>query len=49
MPHFLTPERRDSGTNDPNAVAVVGLACRFPGDAQNGPAFWDFLCKARCA
>lgn len=49
MPHFLTPERRDSGTDDPNSVAVVGLACRFPGDAENGPAFWDFLCKARCA
>lgn len=48
MPHFLSPERRDSGTDDPNSVAVVGLACRFPGDAENGPAFWDFLCKARC-
>ncbi|WP_018657633.1 type I polyketide synthase [Actinomadura flavalba] len=31
---------------DENAVAVVGLACRFPG-APDAEAFWDLLTEAR--
>ncbi|MBB6553838.1 type I polyketide synthase [Nonomuraea rubra] len=28
-------------------VAVVGIGCRFPGDAGSPDAFWDLLCAAR--
>ena len=28
-------------------VAVIGLACRFPGDADNVENFWNFLCDKR--
>ncbi len=33
--------RRDDGT-DPDAVAILGMACRFPG-APDLPAFWNLL------
>ena len=28
-------------------VAVIGLACRFPGDADNVENFWNFVCDKR--
>lgn len=27
----------------PGPVAIVGLACRFPGDATSPSKFWDLL------
>ncbi|KAG8531294.1 Type I Iterative PKS [Bacidia gigantensis] len=30
-------------------VAIIGLACRFPGDAVNPQSFWEVLCNARSA
>ncbi|KAI9728591.1 MAG: Type I Iterative PKS [Cirrosporium novae-zelandiae] len=30
-------------------VAIIGLACRLPGDATDAEAFWELLCSARSA
>lgn len=35
----------DSSSSD---IAVVGLACRFPGGATNPTKFWDLLHERRC-
>ena len=35
--------------NDGHSVAVIGIACRFPGEAYNGERFWEMICKGRCA
>lgn len=41
----MTPDSPD----DERSVAVIGLACRFPGDADNGERFWELLCNGRSA
>ena len=30
-------------------IAVVGMACRFPGDAANVKGLWDMCCEGRSA
>lgn len=30
-------------------IAIVGLACRFPGDAANVKGLWDMCCEGRSA
>lgn len=35
-------------TYDPNSIAVVGLACRFPEEASTAENFWDFILKGKC-
>jgi hypothetical protein len=37
-----------NGLNVPDDIAVIGLACRFPGEASNEAKFWDLLCNGRC-
>lgn len=37
-------ERRTGG-----AIAVIGMACRFPGGANNPEAFWELLRDGGCA
>jgi Beta-ketoacyl synthase, N-terminal domain len=32
---------------DAKAVAVIGMGCRFSGDATNPQKFWDMLCKGQ--
>ena len=31
-----------------DSIAVIGLACRFPGEATTAEKFWELLCKAKC-
>lgn len=39
--------RPDGRTDD--AIAVVGMACRFPGDADNIENFWEMIRDGRDA
>ncbi|KAF2180797.1 KR domain-containing protein [Zopfia rhizophila CBS 207.26] len=42
MPSTIPPE-------PPAPIAIIGLACRFPGDATNPSKFWDLLKEGRSA
>ena len=35
-------------TKVPQDVAIVGLSCRFSGDATNADGFWEMLCNGKC-
>lgn len=35
--------------NDSMPIAIVGIACRFPGDASNPERFWDMLAAGKNA
>ncbi|KAE9372739.1 putative polyketide synthase, partial [Stipitochalara longipes BDJ] len=35
------------GEIDPDDIAIIGLSCRFPGDASTPESFWDLLCRGR--
>ncbi|KAL2831410.1 hypothetical protein BDW59DRAFT_182083 [Aspergillus cavernicola] len=43
MPLMISPE--PAGDD----IAVIGVACRFPGEATGPQQFWDLLCKGRSA
>ena len=30
-------------------IAIVGMACRFPGDASNEKGLWEMCCEGRSA
>ncbi|KAK1580580.1 fatty acid synthase S-acetyltransferase [Colletotrichum navitas] len=34
---------------DGRSMAIIGLSCRFPGDANSPTAFWELLCKGQSA
>ncbi len=36
-------------SNHPDAIAVVGMACRFPGGSVNLDEYWKFLCCGHSA
>ena len=36
-------KEREDARNE--AIAVIGLGCRFPGAGEGGSQFWDFLCN----
>lgn len=33
---------------DDQSIAVIGLSCRFPGDADNVERFWKLLREGQC-
>jgi hypothetical protein len=43
MPHAVSPER-GHGFHPAEAIAVVGMAMRFPGGATDSKRFWDSKC-----
>ena len=36
-------------SKSPEAIAIVGLSCRFPGDATNPEKFWGMCAEGRSA
>lgn len=48
MEHSDTPESSlisDIGSDD---IAIIGIACRFPGGASDTQKFWELLHDKRC-
>ena len=35
--------------SDAEPIAIIGMACRFPGDAVNVKGLWDMCCEGRSA
>ena len=33
----------------PEPIAIIGIACRFPGGVENSEQFWDMLCRGEDA
>ncbi|KAJ2996787.1 hypothetical protein NUW58_g852 [Xylaria curta] len=46
---YCNGARSAAGEDKMLPVAVVGMACRFPGDANSPAAFFDMLAKGRSA
>lgn len=35
-------------TSPASDIAVIGMACRFPGDGDSVDRFWNLICEGRC-
>jgi hypothetical protein len=51
MPFLSDPggeeaQGRNSGPSTP--IAIIGLSCRFPGDAATPASFWESLLEQKC-
>jgi acyl transferase domain-containing protein/ribosomal protein S18 acetylase RimI-like enzyme len=42
----LMPNSNSLGSS-PEPIAIIGMACRFPGDVNTPDEFWNFLCSGR--
>jgi hypothetical protein len=40
---------KNTSPGPPEAIAIVGLSCRFPGDATSPDKFWDMCAEGRSA
>lgn len=53
MPHSSAndqlPGSGSPAANVDDAIAIVGMACRFPQEADEPEKFWDMLLHARSA
>ena len=41
--------RHDAGGRSEEPIAIIGMACRYPGDASSPSGFWDMIQNARTA
>ena len=39
----------DLPRQQPNPIAIIGMACRLPGDVHNTEQLWDLCAQARSA
>ncbi|KAH9897328.1 putative polyketide synthase [Xylariomycetidae sp. FL2044] len=50
LSNSVTPEATSAPNGgDTMPIAIVGMSCRFPGDATNPSKLWDMLCEGRSA
>lgn len=48
MDPIYTPRTSVISDSESNDIAVIGLACRFPGGASDAEKFWELLYNKRC-
>jgi hypothetical protein len=46
-PSFTDAALGDPSTLPPNAIAIVGMSLKFPGDATTIETFWQMMMQAR--
>jgi acyl transferase domain-containing protein len=48
MDPIYTPSTSVTCDSESSDIAVIGLACRFPGGASNAEKFWELLYNKKC-
>lgn len=48
MDPIYTPSTSVISDSESNDIAVIGIACRFPGGASDAEKFWELLHNKRC-
>jgi acyl transferase domain-containing protein/SAM-dependent methyltransferase/acyl carrier protein len=46
---YLRQQIEELTTKQNEAIAIIGLGCRFPGNCNSPQSYWDFLCEGKDA